>query len=324
MVKQIHRNNHRSGTIKIKYQIDEENWEVLTVTGLMSVNTIHRGKSVDISAHDALDDDEESGFIIPLHETPFRGTRLVDATQFAGSNTYLMLNYYSDTKKKWYQTGAFQIIIVVAIIVISIAFPPGGAAAGAATMGAKVAAAAGLTGAAAAVFAAAVNAIAGLIVSRIVSEAAIALLGDELGMIVAAVVSMVAIGAMNSYFAGQPVNLLESFNSVNLLKLAGTVSGDLAKYYQQQVVALQKEAQNFVEEFEKESAKLNKLFSEEFANRAYIDPVEFYQRIMESAPMYETPDQFFARTLMTGSDISNISLDALGEVINLENNLILA
>lgn len=322
-IRQILRDNPRSGTIEIRYQIDEDNWEVLTVTGLMSVNIIHRGKSVSISAYNALADDEESGFIIPLHQTPFRNMRLVDATQFAGSNTYLMLNYYSETKRKWYQTDFFKVIIIVIIIVMSIFSGGAAAAAAPATLGSQAAAAIGLSGVAATVFAAAVNAIAGLIISKIISEAAISLLGDEIGLIVAAIVSMVAIGAMNSYFAGQPVNLLDSFNSVNLMKLTGTVSGDLAKHYQQQAMALQKESQNFVEEFEKESAKLNKLFSEEFANRAYINPVEFYQRIMESSPMYETPDQFFARTLMTGSDISNLSLNALGEVINLENNLIL-
>ena len=324
-VEQISRTNSRGDVITIKYQIDEDNWEVLTVVGLMSVNMIHRGKSVIISAHNALDDNDESGFIIPLHETPFRNMRLVDATQFAGSNTYLMLNYYSDTKTKWYQTKAFRIIIIIVIIVISIFYPPaGGAAGGAASIGSTIASAVGLTGVAATIFAAAINAIAGLIVSRIVSAAAVSLLGEEIGMVVAAIVSMVAVGAMNSYFAGQPVNLLDSFNSVNLLKLAGTVSGDLAKHYQQQAVALQKEAQNYAAEFEKESEKLNKLFSEEFNNRAYIDPIEFYQRIMESAPMYETPDQFFARTLMTGSDVSNLSLSGLGEVINLDNNLILS
>ena len=180
-----------------------------------------------------------------------------------------------------------------------------------------------MTGTAAVVFAAAVNAIAGLIISQIISKAAISIFGDEIGIIIGAIVSIVAIGAMNSYFAGQPINLLDSFNSVNLLKMVGTMSGNLAKHYQQQTMALQEEAKNYVEEFEKESEKLNKLFSEEFSNRAYIDPIEFYQRIMESAPMYETPDRFFARTLMTGSDISNISLSALGEVINLDNSLIL-
>lgn len=323
-VEQIARTNNRGDVITFKYQIDEDNWEVLTITGLMSVNTIHRGKSVSISAHSALDDDEESGFIVPLHQTPFRNMRLIDATQFAGSNTYLVLNYYSETKRKFHQTGLFKVIIIVIIIVMSIYSGGAAAPAGAATLGSQAAAAVGLTGVAATVFAAAVNAIAGLIISRIVSQAAISLLGEEVGIIVGAIVSMVAMGAMNSYFAGQPVNLLDSFNSVNLLKLAGTVSGDLAKHYQQQAMAMQKEAQNYAEEFEKESEKLNKLFSEEFANRAYIDPIEFYQRIMESAPMYETPDQFFARTLMTGSDISNISLNALGEVINIDNNLMLA
>lgn len=318
--------NPRSGAIQIKYQIDEDNWEVLTVTGLVSVNVIHRGKGIVIPSTSALGQNGESEFIIPLHQTPFRNMRLVDATQFAGSNTYLMLNYYSDTQKKWYQTGLFKVIIIVIIIVVSVF--SGGAAApaagGAASIGAQAATAIGLSGVAATIFAAAVNAIAGLIISRIISQAAISLLGDEVGIIVGAIVSMVAIGAMNSYFAGQPINLLESFNSPNLLKLVGTISGDLAKHYQQQAMALQKESQNYVEEFEKESAKLNKLFSEEFADRAQIDPIEFYQRIMESAPMYETPDQFFARTLMTGSDICNISLNALGEVINIDNNLMLA
>ena len=201
--------------------------------------------------------------------------------------------------------------------------PPAGLTA-AITLGGQLAAAIGLTGVAATVFAAAVNAIAGLILTRIISQAAISLFGNEIGIIIGAIVSVVAVGAMNSYFAGQPVNLLDSFNSVNLLKMVGTMSGDLAKHYQQQTMALQEEAKNYVEEFEKESAKLNKLFAEEFGNRALIDPIEFYQRIMESAPMYETPDQFFSRTLMTGSDISNISLSALGEVINIDNHLMLA
>lgn len=311
--------NPQSGAIQIKYQIDEDNWEVLTITGLMSSNVIHRGRGVVISAGLALADKNESEFIIPLHETPFRNMRLVDATQFAGSSMYLMLNYYSEVK---YHTNEFKILVIVMIVMIMIFNSPAGLTA-AVTLGSQLAAVIGLTGVAAVVFAAAVNAIAGLIISRIIAQAAISLFGDELGIIIGAIVSVVAMGAMNSYFAGQPINLLDHFNSVNLLKMVGTVSGDLAKHYQQKTLALQEEAKNYVEEFEKESEKLNKLFSEEFANRAYIDPVEFYQRIMESAVMYETPDQFFSRTLMTGSDISNISLSALGEVINIDNHLML-
>ena len=315
--------NPRSGAIRIRYQIDEDNWEVLTITGLVSVNTIYRGRGIVISAPSALADKNESEFIIPLHETPFRNMRLVDATQFAGSNTYLLLNYYSETRQKLHQTGFFKVVVIVTIVIIMVMNPPAGLTA-AITLGGQLAAAIGLTGVAATVFAAAVNAIAGLILTRIISQAAISLFGNEIGIIIGAIVSVVAVGAMNSYFAGQPVNLLDSFNSVNLLKMVGTMSGDLAKHYQQQTMALQEEAKNYVEEFEKESAKLNKLFAEEFGNRALIDPIEFYQRIMESAPMYETPDQFFSRTLMTGSDISNISLSALGEVINIDNHLMLA
>lgn len=324
VIQQTPQYNPGSGAIQIKYQIDESNWEVLTITGLVCVNVIHRGRGIIMPATWALGQSDESEFIIPLHETPFRNMRLIDATQFAGSNTYLMLNYYSDTKQKFHETGFFKVIIIILIIFLTIYTGGTAGAAAPATLGSTVASALGMTGIVATVFAAVVNAIAGLIISRIISKAAISLFGEKIGIIVAAIVSMVVTGAMNSYFAGQPVNLLDSFNSPNLLKLVGTISGDLAKHYQQQVMDLQKEAKNYAEEFEKESEKLNKLFSEEFANRAYIDPLEFYQRIMESAQLYETPDQFFGRTLMTGSDISTISLSALGEVINIDNNLLLA
>ena len=312
------RNSGKS--IKLTYQIDNDNWEVLTVFGLSSDNIIHRGKSVFIDAHEALDDEEESGFIIPMHETPFKSIRLVDATQYGASCTYLMLNYYSDTKTKWYQTKAFRIIMIVVIVVVSIFFPPAGAAGGAA-MGATAAAAVGLTGAAALVFAAAVNAIAGIIVSKIISKAAVAIFGEQVGIIVGAIVSMVAMGAMNSYFSGQQVNLLDTFNSANLLKLVGTVSGDLSKHYQQEIMEIQSEAQKYTEEFQKQSDYLNELYAAEFSNRAEIDPLKFQERMRELEVMFETPDQFFSRTLMSGSDICNISLEAMDQVLNMDNHL---
>lgn len=320
--KQVKVSNPHGTSIKLKYQKDSDNWEILTVYGLSSKNIIHRGKSITIRAHAALDDKDESGFIIPIHEIPFKNMSLVDSTQFGSSSMYLLLNYYSDTKQKWYQTDWFKIIITILIIVIVIIFPPAGLA-GAASIGAAVAAAVGLTGVAALVFAAAVNAIVGIIVSRIISEAATKLLGDEIGLIVAAIVSMVAITTMNSYFAGQPVNLLEAFNSVNLVKLAGTISTDLAKYYQQQLETIQSEAQKYAEDFQKQSDYLNSLYANEYSNRAAINPTEFYQRILDSVIINESPDQFFARTLMTGSEVSNISLNAFREVINLDNSLML-
>lgn len=313
---------NRGPSIKFKYQIDEDNWETVLVYGLYLTNTIHKGESYDINVSMALAKDGESAFIIPLHEIPFRQMSLIDSTQFGSSSMYLLFNYYAETETEWYETGIFQIVITVAVVVVSVAFPPGGAAA--AGIGAKVATAIGLTGVTAAVFAAAVNALAGIVISKIVSYAASELLGDEWGIIVGAIVSMVAVTAMQSYFAGKPINLLESFNSTNLLKLAGTMTGDLGKFFQDQAMQIQQQAQAHMEEINKQSEELNKLIAAEYSNRAVIDPMEFYRRIMEASAVFETPDQFFSRTLMTGSDISNISLNALGEVINLDNTLILA
>ncbi|RUA13025.1 MAG: hypothetical protein DSY83_12615 [Flavobacteriia bacterium] len=54
-------------SMKIYRQIDESTYRVMTIWGLVSQNYIYGGKAVTISSTDALNDPDESGFLVPLH-----------------------------------------------------------------------------------------------------------------------------------------------------------------------------------------------------------------------------------------------------------------
>ena len=91
-----------------------------TIRGLKHKNTIYKGKGVSISSKDAMNDNDESGFVIPLHEEVFREMSLVNATQSSFANSYLLINCYEVVKQKWYQTGAFKIVLIIVVIIISV------------------------------------------------------------------------------------------------------------------------------------------------------------------------------------------------------------
>lgn len=312
------RNSSRA--ITYYYQTTVDTWESITIYGLSSFNLIHRGKGIGIDGHDAIQDKDETGLIIPINDAIFRTMGLVQATQFATASTYLMINYYTDTKEKWYQTGWFKIILVVIVIVVSV-YTAGAGAGAASGIGGAIATAAGMTGVAAAVFAAVVNAVAAMIVSRIITAAAVKLFGDKIGIIVGAIISMVAMGAMNSYANGQPVNLLDSFNANNLIKLTTTIAEDLGKLYQEGILEIQNQMKAAQEEFDKKSEELNQLFVTEFGDRGRIDVLKFLDAQDRTGMIAESPESFLARTLMTGSDISELSMSAINTTLDMNYTL---
>ena len=304
-------------------QISPTEWKSISVSNLQYTNTIHRGKSLGSTAVNEFATNrstEESELLIPLHNTAFKRMSLVDATQMATSCSYMLLNYYSETKSKWYESGAFKIIMIIIIVVVSV-YTGGAAAAaggGLAGVGGAAATALGLTGLAATVFAAIANAIAGLIISRIITTASTAIFGEKIGLIIGVIVSMVAITSMNNYFAGKPINLADAFKASNVLEMTTKVAGDLSNSMQKDIMDMQKRMQNEKEEFDRESDKLNQRFMSEFGNRGVVDPLKFLEAQEKNQLVFESPDQFFARTLMTGSDISEITISGLIESLDVK------
>lgn len=312
--------NTSGQSITYYFQKTVDTWESITIYGLSSFNLIHRGKGISISGHDAIEDSDETGLIIPINEAIFKTMGLVQSTQFATACTYLMINYYSDTKQKWYQTGWFKIVLSITVIVVS-AFTAGAGAGPATGIGGAIVSAAGMTGVAAAIVAAVTNAVAAMIISRIVTSVAVKLLGDKIGIIVGAIVSMVTMKAINSYANGQPINLLDSFNADSLLKLASTITQDLGKLFQEGILDIQKKMMEAQEEFDKKSEELNQLFATEFGDRGRIDVLKFLDAQDRTGMIAESPESFIARTLMTGSDISELSVGAISTTLDMNYTL---
>lgn len=306
-----------SEIIEIRYQDKEDSWVSLTVYGLRSANIINRGKGIHVSAHAALNDSEESELLIPVNNAVFSSMRLIDRTQLAVTMSYMVLNYYAEYKEKWYQRDFGKALIMIVLVVV-VVLSAGTGAPAAAGVGGAVATAVGATGIAALIIATAVNAIVGLIVSRLITKAAVAVFGEKLGMIIGAIVSMMVMNGLNSYMDTGSVNIMSSFTAPNLIKMGAAISQDMAKTMQQEAANIVDAMHGAQEEFQAVSDELTKLYENEFSDRTIIDPLKFLEKSQNSQQTFELPEVFFARTLMTGSDIADLSNNAIEATINLE------
>ena len=306
-----------SEVVEIIYQEKADSWVSIKVSGLRSDNVINRGKGISTTAHGALDDSEETELLIPINTAVYSSMRLVDRTQLGVTMSYMVLNYYAEYKEKWYQRSFGKAFIMIAMVVITV-MTFGAAAPATASIGAMLAVAVGATGVAALIVATAVNAIVGLIVSRLITKAATAVFGEKVGMIIGIIVSMAVMNGMNSYLNTGTVNIMDSFTAPNLIKMGSAISQDMAKTMQQEAANIVEAMQGAQAEFQAVSDQLTKLYEDEFSNQAFFDPLKFLEKSENSQVNYELPETFFARTLMTGSDIADLSNKAIEATINLE------
>lgn len=313
--------DYASTYLEFIWQKGIDNWESVKVSNIQSKNLIHRGKSISLRGREEINNSDESGLIIPLNEAIFKSMGLKDSTQFATSCMYLMINYYTDVKQKWYQTGVFKIFIVVAAIVVSVASMGGASGFAASGVGAVLATAVGATGLAAAIITAVTNAIAGIIVAKIATAAATKVFGDKIGIIVGAIVATVVIGAMGNIGSGQPFNILDSFNAIDLIKLTDSIATGLTNLEKQEIGKIHNQMQEDVAYYKKESERLNSLIFNEFGDRGRIEMDGFLRKAEATMSHFESPAAFLERTLMTGSDISDISMAAIEVATQLEHNI---
>lgn len=311
-----------NSVVILNWQVTKNTWRRLKITGLKHVNLIYGGKSVEIDALDALEDPEESGFIIPLHDGIYRAMGLKDGTQMATACVFLVLNCYTVVKKKWYQTTLFKIILVVIILVI--AFYTGyldlNTMGGVLGTNASVGAGLGFaTGSVAALVAGAVaNAIAAIIITRIVTAGATELFGEKYGAIIGAIVSIIALqvgtsvasgGSMSTGFSGM-------MKAENLITLSSAVGDGYAGYIRAANNEIMTEQANVMANYQKESRAIRTAWEENLGggNGGIIDPMTLTSAF---GVTMEQMDSFLQRTLMTGSDISGMSMDMLSDFVRL-------
>lgn len=290
----------------LSWQETKNSWRRLTVHGLEHRNYIYENERVLTLAVEALQDGEESGFIIPLHEDVYHSISLKDRTQMATACCFLVFNCSAIRKTSfWEDFGVILVIILIIAVSVVVTIITGGTG----TVGLLGSAEAvgtffGATGTAALIIGAAVNALAGIIVSYLITEGSVAIFGEKwgkaVGIISSALLTLGAGAAMNS---ADLVDALLSTEALIQLSQAGTEGFNA--YIQAATQEINQATQELMEKRSEELKELQKLYDEEFSPGRKIDPKLVSEYISE---LTEKAEQFLTRTLMTGSDIVDLQL----------------
>ena len=311
--------NLKIDTIEMWHQVTDNTWEKLVIKGMAHVNHIYNGKSVTITAAQGLVDDDDSGFIVPLNYDVFREMSLVDSTQLATQSAYLVFNCYQIVKKKWYQKGWFKVFLFVAVIVITVV--TGGAGAGSVGLlgaNAAVGAALGFSGLAAVIAGAIGNMVAAMIVTKLITYASVEILGEKIGYIVAAIASMVVLNVGATLKSGGSMASMWSqmTNAQNLLNLTNSVGNAYTQMINQDTMSYVGKTQDALNDFREQSLKIQQNYAENIGyGSAMFDPLSLTG--VDDTFFTEDSDTFLARTLLTGSDIAEMSKEMITNFVEL-------
>lgn len=292
---------------RIYWQRNADYYSYLEVIGAVHQNFVHGGKAVKILPKDALEEVADTGFILPLHNETWREISLADATQLASECVFIVFNCYEIHKQRWYETGIFRILLIIVIAIVSVVLT-GGAGIGLLGAHLSVGTALGFSGMMAAIVGSVVNALAAVVLSTLIQQ----VVGDlgPLGQIIGAVLMFVAGNLAASFQSG---SLALSWNSLlrvdNLIKLTNAIGGGVAGMLRAEAAALGQDMLDYAKWAEEETKKIQQAFFEEFGyGGGYIDPFMF---VDNQGPIVESSDTFLTRTLMTGSDISEMTHELL-------------
>jgi hypothetical protein len=147
-----------------------------------------------------------------------------------------------------------------------------------------------------------------MIVMRIIHMGATEVLGEKFGAIFATVAGMIAMSAGNSLLAGQSMTTMwnSMMSASNLLQLTNAVGNGVAGYIQASAVQYTAEGQKVLENYNKESTAIKDLYAQNIGyGNGIIDPMNFTNFVWESE------SSFLTRTLLTGSDIAEMSMDMI-------------
>lgn len=309
-------------TVRLYHQETATTYRYLDLVGLEHVNFVYGTKSVVIPASVAIADTDESGFIVPLHYDVWREISLVQGTQMATASIFLVFNCFKIKKAKWYQKGVFQIVAVIVIAIASVLFTGG---AGIGLLGAHMAVggALGLTGLAAAIAGSIINAFAAMILSTLLTKLGTGIFGEQFGAIFSALVmAFVGGGIINFETGALAINWGDILNVENLLKVTNVLGQAYTGKLNQETRKIGQEMADYKDNAKAESEKIQQAFFDEFGYGAgKIDPTMFVDVASASRILAESSDTFLTRTLLTGSEIAELSRELLYNFVDYSNKL---
>jgi hypothetical protein len=290
-------------------QHSKRRYSKIVVTGLMHQNFVYGDKNVRIYAEDVLEEEDESGFLIPLHYPTLKKVGALKGAELAGVSTYLVINSYKQVKQKWYQRGFFKIVLFAVSIAISVISGGAGLATVSGLLGtnAAVGAALGASAATAAMVGAVANGIASVILTTILSKISVLVLGEKWGAILGTIVSMVAMQVGKSLVTTGSFNVDWSvmFRPENLTKLTDAVGDAYSRWIAADTADIMQDMTNLGEEYAEKTKELEKLWSENLGmTNVVVDPMMFSDATEQFG---ESSESFLGRTLLTGSELAELS-----------------
>lgn len=303
----------------IYWQVDNNTYRRMQIWGFTSYNYIYGGKAVVITSKEAIDDTEESGFLIPLHYPTLSEMNIVDYTQMATANAHILFNSYEVTKQRWYQRGIFKILLVIAIIIIAVVVFPGAFAAGGGILGGNLAvgAALGLTGTAALVAGVVANYIASIIVAELLKVVGTALFGEKWGAVFAAIAG---------FALGAAISGTSLFSAEGLLGLGNAIANGYAGWVQGDIAEMQADLEGEANEYEERMEYIQNLIDGLGGNDLNFNPLFLTDGARGNGRgsrgyMPETADEYIRRTTMTGSDIVELTHSMVYDFVDVQRTL---
>jgi hypothetical protein len=310
---------------RLYWQVSDNYYSYLDLFGMVHVNMIYKGKSVRISSKDALNDADITGFVVPMHYPTIQNIPLTWANQLASSNKIIILNSYEVVKTKWYEKGIFKVIIAIILaVVIALVFPPaagllGGNAAVGATMGYAVGSTAAIVAGAAA------NAIAAIFLTQAISTVSVELFGEKWGKLIAAIVTVMVAGMASNY--QQTGNFAMDWGKFmrvdNLIGMTDSVASGVQGYATNEISGIEEDMADATEEYEDDVQSIIKRMEELGSSGVDLDPLMFVQQDNsdDRNVTSEPSENFLRRTLLTGSDIAEMTHAMIDDFVEISLTL---
>lgn len=302
-----------TNSILMNRQISAIQFESIFGYGLIHQNMVYEYLDVLTPSGEALLSTDESAFIVPIDVAVLNQLSLVEANQLSNYMGYMVFNSYKETERRWYEGGLLNLVVIIVVVAVTVSTAGSGTGASAGLLGSStsIGIALGFSGTLALLVGTLANAIASMILIKIMQAASTALFGEKVGTIIGTIAGIIAVSYGTAYMNGQSMASVASelANPENLMRLTSSVGDSYTSYLQ----ASTTQAGLELSALQSESDKLLKQiaqFTEENLSTGldYINPLSFTEAISAAS---ESPEAFLTRTLLTGTDIAQLGLTML-------------
>lgn len=306
--------------IFLYHQTGKLTYRKLEIVGLEHSNYVYKNKSVVTNAYDVINDkDEESSFYFPLHMPTVKRLSLKTQNQLAYCSRLLLLNCYVKKKIRWYQRGIFKVIFAIAMIAITfITMGAGAMAAMPGLLGTNMAVGTmlGLAGTAAILAGAVVNMVAAMILTAVIQKGSVALFGEKWGNLIGAVAGFFAfqMGGQFQITGNWQMNFNTMFQPQNLIKMTDAVAKGFSGFVQARMNEIMGDYENIAQEYKDQTKVIEDKMKELFGSDIWFDPTILMDMSgVDDGSLRESSNSFLERTLLTGSDIAEMTNAVISE-----------